>query len=182
MSTYEEDHNLSGSTTPRRENERQTFARRLADFMSFDAATGNMNVSGDQSELRQAADGMGALAQELVDILTSLMPGDGSLPPGFEEAPKQGMPQQFIDSLDRVPKKQLKSTDSCAICATNYLEDQYPLVVQLPCNKLHHFDLECIGPWLKVNSTCPMCRKDFSKRDPPVQLEDSEEEFDDMYG
>lgn len=93
----------------------------------------------------------------------------------------QGVPQSFLDGLDRVPKKKLKQTDSCPICATNYLEDEHPLVVQLPCNANHHFDLECIGPWLKLHSTCPLCRKNLLEKK-QLQYEDSEEEFDDTYG
>jgi hypothetical protein len=93
----------------------------------------------------------------------------------------QGVSQSFLDGLDRVPKKKLKQTDSCPICATNYLEDEHPLVVQLPCNANHHFDLECIGPWLKLHSTCPLCRKNLLEKK-QLQYEDSEEEFDDTYG
>lgn len=43
--------------------------------------------------------------------------------------------------------------------------DKYPLVVRLPCNSEHVFDLECIGPWLKLNPTCPLDRKNFVKKE-----------------
>lgn len=99
--------------------------------------------------------------------------GDGTKP--------QGVPQSFLDGLERVPKKQLKNTDACPICATSYLDDGHPLVVQLPCNSNHQFDLECIGPWLKLHSTCPLCRKDLLAKNEQEPLEDSEEEFDDTY-
>ena len=61
--------------------------------------------------------------------------------------------------------------------------DEYPLVVRLPCHKDHIFDLDCIGPWLKMNPTCPMDRKDFlhKKTPPPPLVDDDDEEYDDMY-
>jgi hypothetical protein len=61
--------------------------------------------------------------------------------------------------------------------------DQYPLVVQLPCHKDHYFDLDCIRPWLKLNSTCPLDRKELlkKKQPPPPPAEDDEEDYDDMY-
>jgi hypothetical protein len=62
------------------------------------------------------------------------------------------------------------------------MSDPFPLVVQLPCHKDHRFDLDCIAPWLKLNSTCPLDRKELlKKRQPPPPPEDDEEGFDDMY-
>jgi hypothetical protein len=86
-------------------------------------------------------------------------------------AQSKGVPQEFIDSLERVPLKNLpqKETADCPICTNRFVDDDYPLLVKLPCSvqhsagkvaKDHIFDLECIGPWLKVNSTCPLCRFD----------------------
>lgn len=83
-----------------------------------------------------------------------------------------------------MPKKQLKEDQCCPICSNPFLEDKYPLVVRLPCHKDHIFDMECIRPWLKLNTTCPMDRKDLQKKkEPPKALpkDDDEEEYDDMY-
>ena len=75
----------------------------------------------------------------------------------------QGVSQEFIDSLDRIPKTKFKPNDSCAICRNEYLSDPYPLVVKLNnCN--HMFDLECVSSWLKKNPTCPMCRKNVNEK------------------
>ena len=46
------------------------------------------------------------------------------------------------------------------------------------------FDLDCITPWLKLNSTCPLDRKNrLEKKKPPPtpKDEEEEEEYDDMY-
>lgn len=94
----------------------------------------------------------------------------------------QGVPDSFLDELERVPKKALKKTDTCPICCNPFLDDEYPLVVQLPCHKDHRFDLDCIRPWLKLNSTCPLDRKVLTKKEPPVQKKDDDDgEWDDMY-
>jgi hypothetical protein len=93
----------------------------------------------------------------------------------------KGVSQNFIDGLDRVPKKQLKKTDICPICAEPFLDDQYPLVVQLPCHPSHKFDLECITPWLKLQGTCPLDRKELEeKKQVVVPVDNDEEDYDDM--
>ncbi|KAF2243724.1 hypothetical protein BU26DRAFT_534019 [Trematosphaeria pertusa] len=94
----------------------------------------------------------------------------------------KGCPDSFLDELERVPKKSLKPTDTCPICVNPFLEDEYPLVVRLPCHKDHRFDLDCIRPWLKLNSTCPLDRKELlKKKQPPAPADEDEEEYDDMY-
>ncbi|KAF8456080.1 hypothetical protein BDZ91DRAFT_667373, partial [Kalaharituber pfeilii] len=70
----------------------------------------------------------------------------------------RGVPDSFLDTLERVPKSELKDTDDdvCAICSERFLSDPFPLVVRLPCGaggRGHRFDLECVGAWLRVNST-----------------------------
>jgi hypothetical protein len=59
--------------------------------------------------------------------------------------------------------------------------DEYPLVVRLPCDDRHLFDLECIRPWLKLNPTCPLDRKTLAKRKEPPPKDDEEEDYDDYY-
>ncbi|KAI1768603.1 hypothetical protein GGR53DRAFT_383058 [Hypoxylon sp. FL1150] len=93
-----------------------------------------------------------------------------------------GLSQQYLDGLDRVPKKALKKDDGCPICAEDFLSDQYPLVVELPCPGRHRYDLECVGPWLLSKGTCPMCRHDLTKKKAVDIPKDDEEEEDDMDG
>ncbi|CAN8098186.1 unnamed protein product [Discula destructiva] len=92
----------------------------------------------------------------------------------------QGVSQEYLDMLERVPKKTLKADDACPICAENFLDDQFPLVVQLRCSKVHHrFDLECVAPWLQVKGTCPMCREDQTQHDPRNSKKKAQPVYDD---
>jgi len=74
------------------------------------------------------------------------------------------------------------------LCSATYLltdaTDEYPLVVRLPCDPKHIFDLECIAPWLKLHATCPLDRKDLQKKKeptPPPEEEEEDGEWDDMF-
>lgn len=89
-----------------------------------------------------------------------------------------GVSQEFVDSLDRVSRKALKKDDDCAICKVPYLEDEYCLVVELPCKGGHRYDLECVGPWLRSKGTCPMCREEMGKKKAAPIVEDADEESD----
>ncbi|KAM0252877.1 hypothetical protein ACHAQJ_007507 [Trichoderma viride] len=91
-----------------------------------------------------------------------------------------GASQEFVDMLERVNRKKLDKEDDCAICKVPYLEDEYCLVVELPCQGKHRFDLECVGPWLRSKGTCPMCRDEMGKRKEIPIVEDDEEEDGDM--
>jgi hypothetical protein len=102
----------------------------------------------------------------------------------IEDPPEKvaGVPQSYLDELERVPKKQLKKSDVCPICAEKFLDDEYPLVVQLPCHKTHRFDLECVGPWLRLQGTCPLDRKDLrKKKEVPKVEKGDEEDYDEMF-
>ncbi|POS83225.1 hypothetical protein EPUL_005206 [Erysiphe pulchra] len=99
-----------------------------------------------------------------------------------------GVSQNYLDQLERVSRKSLKKGEECKICGEEFLQDDYSLVVQLPCHPLHRFDLECIGPWLRLQGTCPLDRKNLEE-DRKKRLEDlvrachedQDEEFDDLY-
>ncbi|KAG5519172.1 hypothetical protein PMAC_002260 [Pneumocystis sp. 'macacae'] len=91
------------------------------------------------------------------------------------ENTKTSLPENFMDTLDRVPLKTLKPDDICSICKVSFLEDKYPFVVRLECG--HKFD-ECISLWLKINPTCPVCRRSVLKEKPAISQDD---EYDNMY-
>ena len=114
---------------------------------------------------------------------------------------KLGVSQSYLDSLDRVPKKELEKRrlkqkkgekDCCPICNEEFLSAEYPLVVRLPCHESHLFDLDCVGPWLRMNGTCPLDRKELEmggKEKREVKSEEmlegkgkeEDEEYDDMF-
>lgn len=136
-----------------------------------------------------------------LELINSLGNSDFNL----NDDKSKGVSQEFLDSLERVSINNLpnKETADCPICTNKFIDDKYPLLVKLPCNVQqvngkkvngHIFDLECIGPWLKVNSTCPLCRFDVlevnKKRKEKLEQElrkakeadDEEEEDWDDYG
>lgn len=177
MASYEEDHNIRPQRQNQHRQEHNTLSQHLTDFFSLDHDPNRAARPQDFQELASAFQQLdnapdSPLIQRLIQQLQT----------ESENSTTDGVPQTYLDSLDRIEKKKLKSSDSCAICTATYLDDPYPLVVRLPCDTKHHFDLECIGPWLKLHSTCPLCRTDLlAKKEVPV-LDDSEEEFDDTYG
>ncbi|KAK8147611.1 hypothetical protein G3M48_001279 [Beauveria asiatica] len=116
--------------------------------------------------------------RSFLEQLISTLDGEIQDPP----TSLKGVSQEFVDSLDRVSRKTLDKEDDCAICKIPYLEDEWCLVVELPCKGRHQFDLECVGPWLRSVGTCPMCREEMmKKKEIPVVEDDDEEDGDMMY-
>ncbi|KAH9864357.1 hypothetical protein J1614_010291 [Plenodomus biglobosus] len=135
--------------------------------------------SPDDAANNEASERSGGGESDLLANMIEVLRQNADDPP----AELKGVPDSFLDELERVPKKVLKPTDACPICVNPFLEDEYPLVVQLPCHEDHRFDLDCIGPWLKLNATCPLDRKELlkKKQPPPPPADDEEEDYDDMY-
>lgn len=143
-----------------------------------------------------AQDAPDATNRDLLRTLFEALEADVLNPPREVD----GVSQEFLDTLERVPKKALRPDDACPICAEKFLDDPYPLVVELQCHHSHRFDLDCVGPWLQIKGTCPMCRTDLKKYDPrrkgvserienmwkregkPVPEEEEEEDPDMLYG
>lgn len=118
---------------------------------------------------------------------------------GDKFRPDAGVSQEFLDSLERVDVSLLPANADCPICTNRFADAQYPLVVKLPCHvkgrREHVFDMDCIAPWLKMHSSCPLCRFDVRDADSVrrerlarelarAKDEDDEEEEEDwdMYG
>lgn len=121
----------------------------------------------------------------MLQMLQSMLSSNNGIVTLDEDKKTEGIDDSFLDTLQRVNVKKLKDDDTCPICTNEYKSDSHPLVVELPCNSKHRFDLECIGPWLKLNKTCPLCRVDVTKRKKEImKYVDSEEEEEgwDMYG
>ncbi|TLS23711.1 uncharacterized protein PpBr36_06110 [Pyricularia pennisetigena] len=197
MSTqYEVEHNIKPTEAPRRRRQpdMSTFTAHIHQIRPDEGATSSHNnphampTPNDLStSFRLVQDQLGTLASsapssdnlEFLRGLMELLDVDIANPPYEEE----GVTQQFLDGLDRVPRKQLKKTDCCAICAEPHLDDPYCLVVELPCHASHRFDLECVSPWLLTKGTCPLCRKNLVKKKAPEPKDEEEgEEYDDFYG
>ncbi|XHG08370.1 hypothetical protein AWENTII_011475 [Aspergillus wentii] len=212
MSTYEVEHNTTdpstAQTAPRRRRpDLSTFFSTLSEISPDEGRTRPhaVPVPGDVSaafySLAEALDmmrrdgggvdvGTGGVegAGDSEDLLTQMIQTllrDADMPPREVE----GVSEEFCDVLDRVPRSSLKPDQSCPICNNPFLEDEYPLVVQLPCHPTHLFDLECVRPWLRLRGNCPLDRTDFAKQErekaearKKKPVEDDEEEWDGMYG
>ncbi|KAF1350014.1 hypothetical protein BDV97DRAFT_352976 [Delphinella strobiligena] len=201
MSGYHVEHNI-------KEEKKEEKRRHMPDLDSFFANLDLVDTSGDRmpqnSHSVPTPIDVSATFRLLADAYTVMLrdegrepdsgtggPGDGLLAQLVEQLrdsadhpPRelQGVPDTFLDDLERVPKKSLKDSDSCPICSEPFLNDQYPLVVRLPCHKDHMFDYECIRPWLKLNPTCPLDRKTLlKKKAPPPPPDEDDGEYDDMY-
>lgn len=98
----------------------------------------------------------------------------------MDSTKSKGCSDTFIDSLPRVTSKTLKQEDTCAICCSNFLDDEYPLVVKLP-NCGHMFDFECVAMWLSKNTTCPMCRDNVTDKK-EFQVDTSKLEIEEDWG
>jgi len=204
---YEAEHNLPpGSASTIQPNR----SARRPDLTSFYASLAEVEVPPDAPEavaplpgnVAAAADIYGqSLRQTLEDVEREARTGEATGREDFhdftellrrmvdminrmvEEPPKrvEGVSEEFLDGLERIPKKALKKDEKCPICGEKFLDDEHPLVVVLPCHDSHRFDYECIRPWLKLNPTCPLDRRDLIKKKPVKKADDDEEDPDDYF-
>lgn len=193
MSTYDEEHNIrsnesAGNNNEDNEDNRQNRSRNfptlqetLTQFLNSRSQLSS-NFTSDSDFLRFNEPIQPQALEMLNEIITSSN-GNGIVSfDGTNES--KGVDDSFIDTLERVNIKTLHDDDACPICTNDYKSDKYPLVVELPCNSNHRFDLECISPWLKINKTCPLCRTDVTIKKNKIDYVDSEEEEEgwEMYG
>ncbi|KAI2628759.1 hypothetical protein GGR54DRAFT_361562 [Hypoxylon sp. NC1633] len=196
---YEVEHSIKTPARPphRRRPDMSSFTSHLHQI-SQDAPTAD-NAHGRQPVGPTPVDmaGMFRLVQDQFATLASDAPGPENLEfltglmselerdIGSPPDAIPGVSQEYLDTLDRVPRKKIGQDDNCPICAERFLDDPYPLVVELPCGGHHEFDLECVGPWLQSKGTCPMCRQDLTKKkviEVPKDDDEEEDEFDGLYG
>ncbi|KAI7883052.1 hypothetical protein K492DRAFT_159934 [Lichtheimia hyalospora FSU 10163] len=87
---------------------------------------------------------------DLDRIMTRLMnQSNGNAPPPT--------PANVIDTLPvrQLSEKEIADQVDCAVCKDEYTQNDH--VMELECT--HFFHPDCIKPWLKINGTCPVCRK-----------------------
>ncbi|KAI2621951.1 hypothetical protein GGS26DRAFT_568611 [Hypomontagnella submonticulosa] len=185
---YEVEHNIKAPTRPPH--------RRRPDMSSFDSLLHQIqpNSTSHVGPTPVDLEGLLRLVQEQLATLSQTAPTPenrdllermfNELQGDIDDLPDtiKGVSQEYLDMLDRVPRKKIGDDDVCPICAERCLDDPHPLVVELPCDGHHRFDLECIGPWLLSKGTCPMCRKDLTKKKVIEIPKDDGEEEDDMDG
>ncbi|KAK6205644.1 uncharacterized protein RJT21DRAFT_112164 [Scheffersomyces amazonensis] len=206
MSTYEDDHNIDNrpvsrnndnTTRTHRPRQHQTLSSAIEFFLTQENTGAVTETPTDEvfaNALRFLSEDQ--QSEVVVNLLSQINDNDDITTPLKKQ--KKGVEQEFIDALERVPLNKIKKEADCPICTNKFVDNDYPLIVKLPClhTKVDHiFDLECIGPWLKFNSTCPLCRFDVLEADKfrkeklaeelkKLREEDEEEEDDDweLYG
>uniref|UniRef100_A0A453F9Z0 RING-type domain-containing protein n=1 Tax=Aegilops tauschii subsp. strangulata TaxID=200361 RepID=A0A453F9Z0_AEGTS len=77
----------------------------------------------------------------------------------------RGASDEQLDALPRwrfkepdVPRDREKDDEECCICLAQYREKEE--VRQLPCT--HMFHLKCVDRWLRIISSCPLCKQELS--------------------
>ncbi|CAI4058622.1 SUVC04G2805 [Saccharomyces uvarum] len=177
MSTYEEEHGIQQNSRDTRETretsqdeQRRQVRSQLQELFQNFGSTGGEGTGYSDSTL-------------LLQLLSQLLPE--SLQEEWlqemDSGKNKGCSDTFAASLPRINKKMLKPSDNCSICYTNYLEDKYPLVVELPhCH--HKFDLECLSVWLSRSTTCPLCRDDVMGHRVINEIDTTEAELEEDWG
>ncbi|KAI5961287.1 hypothetical protein CANMA_003807 [Candida margitis] len=202
---HEEEHNITRTQpqdTQRRGRNHETLSGIIDSFIhphqTNHATTATSTLDASFADSASSLESLSAALNQLRTLDNSEVAD--SLLNILDSNPKQkGVNSEFLDTLERVPVSQLSDDEFCPICTNRFKEDKYPLIVKLPCgvkNSKHFFDLECVGPWLMTNSTCPMCRtnvleveenrrKRIEEEIRKAREEDSEEEAEegwDVYG
>ncbi|KAI9355965.1 hypothetical protein DFJ73DRAFT_249534 [Zopfochytrium polystomum] len=103
--------------------------------------------------------------QSLDRVISQLMEqySSSNAPPPASEAAIAGLKRIMVKGSD------LGDHPECAVCQDEFSnEGDGEIAVRLECS--HHFHPTCIESWLKVNGTCPVCRKRVT--DPPPEPAD----------
>eukprot|EP00252_Welwitschia_mirabilis_P017159 TRINITY_DN38073_c0_g1_i1.p1 TRINITY_DN38073_c0_g1~~TRINITY_DN38073_c0_g1_i1.p1 ORF type:complete len:336 (+),score=16.07 TRINITY_DN38073_c0_g1_i1:240-1247(+) len=92
------------------------------------------------------------VGQGLESLIQRLMENDPN---------RYGTPPAASTAVDALPKARITErhlqfdySSECAVCKEEYSVGEETL--ELPCKHLYH--PECILPWLKMHSSCPVCR------------------------
>merc|ERR1719146_603485 len=80
-------------------------------------------------------------------------------------------PDLFADSSD---PNDSRPSGECCCCCENFNAER--TIVRTPCE--HYYHLECLGEWLKLAKTCPICRCDLdvATEEAALQKQSSDDE------
>ncbi|KAL0083927.1 hypothetical protein J3Q64DRAFT_1737514 [Phycomyces blakesleeanus] len=120
----------------------------------------------DQFRQQMANQGNADQEQFLDNIVSQLLEESQSEAKGPPPAS-----QRFIANLPTVNKRSLDKEETCIICK-DILYTSSTKVTRMPCG--HHFDEDCLVPWLSLHHTCPLCRHKVESEQ--VAKEEEEEE------
>ncbi|KAI3756375.1 hypothetical protein L1987_56195 [Smallanthus sonchifolius] len=89
-----------------------------------------------------------------IDLFSiAITPQPPSTTAGLDGPTIESYPKTILGESCRLPKI---DDDTCPICLSDY--EPKDAVRSIPeCN--HYFHADCIDEWLKLNATCPVCRK-----------------------
>ncbi|KAF9685929.1 hypothetical protein SADUNF_Sadunf03G0105500 [Salix dunnii] len=87
------------------------------------------------------------------EFSTSIAPEPSVLITGLDAPTIESYPKTQLGDSGRLPKP---NDNTCPICLSEY-QPKDTLRTIPDCN--HYFHANCVDEWLKMNATCPLCRK-----------------------
>ncbi|KAJ6415048.1 hypothetical protein OIU84_003945 [Salix udensis] len=91
--------------------------------------------------------------QPTTEFSTSIAPGPSVLITGLDAPTIESYPKTQLGDSGRLPKP---NDNTCPICLSEY-QPKDTLRTIPDCS--HYFHASCVDEWLKMNATCPLCRK-----------------------
>lgn len=153
MASYEDDHNLTPKALDAQPRPRPDLTEFLSTLNITTTSTPNYPFDIPSSPFTALATAFASLGGEnpLLDSIIEILRTEAADPNKREEG--GGVPLGWEDGLERVDVKKLSAEEKCPICMGTFRDDPWPLVVRLPCDRKHLFDLECLQGWLRLHST-----------------------------
>lgn len=161
-----DDHNLDlSSRAPSQDQPHQSLSSIIENFIAETARNPRGNSRLGRELFNRAL--RTVTQEERAEVLQEIIASLEEI--GDKFRPDMGVSQEFLDSLERVDVSSLPENADCPICTNRFADAEFPLVVKLPCHvkgrREHLFDMDCIAPWLKMHSSCPLCRFDMRDAD-----------------
>lgn len=153
MASYEDDHNITTKTISSEPRQRPDLTNFLSTLNLTTTSTPNFPLDAPSAPFAALATAFAGLPQDnpILESIIDILRLEAANPNKREQG--GGVPLGWEDGLDRVDVKKLSKDEKCPICMGVFRDDPWPLVVRLPCDKKHIFDLECIQGWLRLHST-----------------------------